>query len=268
MVWVFERFLIIDLSTNKFRSFELGMPAKINFKKSVLSHSVHLHFDRYHINKLICSSVFLSVFAIPVSYADQIQSNQNLSSSSETIGTSSEKISNTQEQLESAAIQQGVSNEKIDQLDQKIQQAQQTDQVDSVKMLEQQEKNMGVQDDFKPIQFEDLEELPAVAVDQSLANEIYKVAEDAKTDAQNFRNGVTKAPQVEVTNATQQELNEITKAPVNVDQLIQTIRADNKISVEENQSGKTLVDNTQSNSDEEKAKPGFFKSLVNKICGP
>lgn len=268
MVWVFERFLIIDLSTNKFRSFELGMPAKINFKKSVLSHSVHLHFDRYHINKLICSSVFLSVFAIPVSYADQIQSNQNLPSSSETISTSSEKISNTQEQLESAAIQQGVSNEKIDQLDQKIQQAQQTDQVDSVKMLEQQEKNMGVQDDFKPIQFEDLEELPAVAVDQSLANEIYKVAEDAKTDAQNFRNGVTKAPQVEVTNATQQELNEITQAPVNVDQLIQTIRADNKISVEENQSGKTLVDNTQSNTDEEKAKPGFFKSLVNKIRGP
>lgn len=83
-------------------------------------------------------------------YADQIQSNQNVPSSSETISTSSEKISNTQEQLESAAIQQGVPNEKIDQLDQKIQQAQQTDQVDSVKMLEQQEKNMGVQDDFKP----------------------------------------------------------------------------------------------------------------------
>ena len=102
------------------------MPAKINFKKSVLSHSVHLHFDRYHINKLICSSVFLSVFAIPVSYSDQIQSNQNLPSSSETISTSSEKISNTQEQLESAAIQQGVPNEKIDQLDQKIQQTQQT----------------------------------------------------------------------------------------------------------------------------------------------
>ena len=80
MVWVFERFLIIDLSTNKFRSFERGMPAKINFKKSVLSHSVHLHFDRYHINKLICSSVFLSIFAVPVSYAEQAQNNQNINS--------------------------------------------------------------------------------------------------------------------------------------------------------------------------------------------
>lgn len=104
-------------------------------------------------------------------------------------------------------------------------------------------------------------------MDQSLANEIYKVAEDAKTDAQNFRNGVTKAPQVEVTNATQQELNEITQAPVNVDQLIQTIRADNKISVRKINRVKPWFDNTQSNSDEEKAKPGFFKSLVNKIRG-
>lgn len=261
MVWVFERFLTVDLSTNKFRSFELGMPAKINFKKSVLSHSVHLHFDRYHINKLICSSVFLSIFAVPVSYAEQTQNNQNLTSNPV-------NITQDQEKLEAAARQEGLSNEKIDQLDEKVQQVQQTEQFDSAKMLEQQEKNIGVQDDFKPIQFDDLEELPAATVDQSMANEIYNVAEQAKVEAQNFRTGMVNTPEVEVNNATQQELTEITQAPVNVDQLIQTIRADNQISVQENESGKTLVDRNANLPEEEQPKQGFFKNLISKIRGP
>jgi translocation and assembly module TamA len=252
----------MDLSTNKFRSFERGMPAKINFKKSVLSHSVHLHFDRYHINKLICSSVFLSIFAVPVSYAEQAQNSQNINSSTV-------NITHDQEQLESAARQEGLSNEKIDQLDEKVKQAQQQpEQFDSAKMLEQQQQNIGVQDDFKPIEFEDLEDLPAVSVDQSMANEIYSVAEQAKTEAQNFRNGMSKTPEVEVSNATQQELTEITQAPVNVDQLIQTIRADNQISVQENEAGKTLVDHNANLPEEEQPKKGFFRNLVNKIRGP
>ena len=237
------------------------MPAKINFKKSVLSHSVHLHFDRYHINKLICSSVFLSIFAVPVSYAEQTQNNQNLTSNPV-------NITQDQEKLEAAARQEGLSNEKIDQLDEKVQQVQQTEQFDSAKMLEQQEKNIGVQDDFKPIQFDDLEELPAVTVDQSMANEIYNVAEQAKVEAQNFRTGMVNTPEVEVNNATQQELTEITQAPVNVDQLIQTIRADNQISVQENESGKTLVDRNANLPEEEQPKQGFFKNLISKIRGP
>ena len=49
------------------------MPVKRQFKKSVLSQSVHLHFDLYHINKLLCSSVFLSMFAVPVSYAAEVE---------------------------------------------------------------------------------------------------------------------------------------------------------------------------------------------------
>ncbi|MDR0236012.1 BamA/TamA family outer membrane protein [Acinetobacter sp.] len=237
------------------------MPAKINFKKSVLSHSVHLHFDRYHINKLICSSVFLSIFAVPVSYAEQTQNNQNLTSNPV-------NITQDQEKLEAAARQEGLSNEKIDQLDEKVQQVQQTEQFDSAKMLEQQEKNIGVQDDFKPIQFDDLEELPAATVDQSMANEIYNVAEQAKVEAQNFRTGMVNTPEVEVNNATQQELTEITQAPVNVDQLIQTIRADNQISVQENESGKTLVDRNANLPEEEQPKQGFFKNLISKIRGP
>lgn len=202
---------------------------------------------------------FLSIFAVPVSYAEQAQNSQNINSSTV-------NITHDQEQLESAARQEGLSNEKIDQLDEKVKQAQQQpEQFDSAKMLEQQQQNIGVQDDFKPIEFEDLEDLPAVSVDQSMANEIYSVAEQAKTEAQNFRNGMSKTPEVEVSNATQQELTEITQAPVNVDQLIQTIRADNQISVQENEAGKTLVDHNANLPEEEQPKKGFFRNLVNKI---
>ncbi len=239
------------------------MLAKNQFKKSVLAYSIQPHFDWYHINKMLCASVFLSIFAVPVSNAEQIQTNSNTTSPAT-------EIASTTDQLHSAAIQQGVSNEKLDQLDQKIQDAKQIDEFDSSKMLEQQQKNMGVQDDFKPIQFEDLEELPAVSIDSSLANEIYQTAEAAKAEAQNFENGVAKVPEVVVNDATQLEMSEITQAPINVDQLIQTIRADSKINVEENEVGKTLVDQTILDESEEndQKKQGFFKRLVNRVRGP
>ncbi|RZG82410.1 outer membrane protein assembly factor [Acinetobacter sp. WCHAc060033] len=239
------------------------MPAKNQFKKSVLAYSIQPHFDWYHINKMLCASVFLSIFAVPVSNAEQI------SNSSNPTEVKSE-ITHSAEQLESAALQQGVSNEKIDQLDQKIKDAQHIDQFDSTQMLQQQQQGLGVQNDFKPIQFEDLEELPAVSIDQSLANEIYQTAEAAKTEAQNFEHGVTKAPEVGVSEATQIEMSEITQAPINVDQLIQTIRADNKIDVRENASGTTLVDRNDSENveAEQEEKPGFFKRIVNRVRGP
>lgn len=236
------------------------MPAKIKFKKSVLAHCMHLHFDSYHINKLLCASVFLSVFAVPVSYAEQTSDNQKQENQPT-------QITNTQEQLESAAKQQGLPNEKIDQIDDKIEQSKAATSVDSLAMLEQQEKNVGVQDDFKPIQFDDLEDLTIAPVDQSLTNEIFQIAEEAKKEALDFRNGVTKAPEVMVSDATQQEVSEITQAPVNVDQLIQTIRADSEISVERNDAAKTLVDPTLSEKKDEE-KVGFFKGLINKVIKP
>ena len=236
------------------------MPAKIKFKKSVLAHCMHLHFDSYHINKLLCASVFLSVFAVPVSYAEQTSDNQKQENQPT-------EITNTQEQLESAAKQQGLPNEKIDQIDDKIEQSKAATSVDSLAMLEQQEKNLGVQDDFKPIQFDDLEDLTIAPVDQSLTNEIFQVAEEAKKEALDFRNGVTTAPEVLVSDATQQEVSEITQAPVNVDQLIQTIRSDSEISVERNDAAKTLVDPTLSEKKDEE-KVGFFKGLINKVIKP
>lgn len=237
------------------------MPAKIKFKKSVLAHCMHLHFDSYHINKLLCASVFLSVFAVPVSYAEPAQ--DNIKQENQTT-----EITNTQEQLESAAKQQGLPNEKIDQIDEKIEQSKAATSLDSLSMLQQQEQNLGIQDDFKPIQFDDLEDLPIAPVDQSLANEILQVAEEAKKEALDFRNGVTQAPEVVVNDATQQEVSEITQAPVNVDQLIQTIHSDSDISVEKNDTAKTLTDPTLNEAKSEEVKVGFFKGLINKVIKP
>ena len=305
------------------------MPAKIEFKKSMLAHCVHLHFDRYSINKLICTSVFLSVFATPVSHAEQISTGtfknnpsteirnidinntnikqveskkskpqyidlkntavQNAEFTNQELinqeiknqkfinkGFAGAEINNqnqpiippSEAQLENAARQQGVANEKIDELDQKLELLKNTQQFDSLQMLEQQEKNIGIQNDFKPIEFEDLEELPVATVDQSLTNEIYQVADAAKTEAHNFRNGVTKSTEVLAADATQKEVSEITQAPVNVDQLMQSIRADSQIAVEENQTAKTLQDQNLSEEKPVEEDVGFFKGLVNRVIKP
>jgi hypothetical protein len=41
--------------------------------------------------------------------------------------------------------------------------------------------------EFQPIEFDDLESLPVQTIDQSMANEIYQVAEEAKREAQAYR---------------------------------------------------------------------------------
>ncbi len=57
------------------------------------------------------------------------------------------------------------------------------------------------------IEFDDLEDLPTVQVDQGMANDIYQVAEQAKAEAQAYRSGQT--TELVVSDATQQEMAEI-----------------------------------------------------------
>ncbi len=60
--------------------------------------------------------------------------------------------------------------------------------VDSMKMLqEQQQAGTQLPMNFKPIEFEDLENLHVTPVDQNMANEIFQVAEEAKRQAQEYR---------------------------------------------------------------------------------
>lgn len=235
------------------------MLAKIKFKKSVLAHCMQHIFSTNERNKLLCASVFLSVFLAQITHsADR----------PETTETTNTVAGNTPEQLEKAAEQQGLSQVKIDKIDENVAELnQKTIAIDSVDMLQQQEQAAGQLNEFKPITFEQLEELPDNTVDLNLANEIFKVAEEAKVEAQNFRNGVAKAPEITVNDATQQEISEITQAPVNVEQLMQTIESDNKIIVQENESGKTLTDHSNEQKTEQK-EANIFKRALYRIRPP
>jgi translocation and assembly module TamA len=132
-------------------------------------------------------------------------------------------------------------------------------------MLQQQQTALKNLPEFAPIEFEDLEDLPTVQVDQGMANDIYQVAEQAKAEAQAYRSGQT--TELVLSDATQQEMAEINQAPVNVDQLMQSIQADSKISVEANTEGNTL-DFGMSAEEQIAKEPNFFKRMLYKIRPP
>ncbi|MEX7656013.1 hypothetical protein, partial [Pseudomonas aeruginosa] len=92
------------------------------------------------------------------------------------------------------------------------------------------------------IEFEDLQDIPETQVDANMANEIFKVAEEAKREAANARNGTSKVAETGVSAPTAQELAQINQAPVNVDSLMQHIQSDQQITVEANSSGRSLND--------------------------
>ena len=216
---------------------ERGMPEKTQFKKSMLARCMHHISQTHDINKILCTSVFLSVFSSPVLFAAETT---NQPPEFIQLPVNSEIEKQNKESLEEAALQQGVDVDKIKQLDEKIENLDQNGQVDSLIMLQQQEQNQIDSTVFNPIEFENLEDLPTETVDQSMANEIFRVAEEAKIEAQNFRTGVTKAPEVEMPVTTQTELAEIAQAPVDIDQLMNSIESDSKITVGANESGVSL----------------------------
>ena len=243
---------------------ERGMPEKTQFKKSMLARCMHHISQTHDINKILCTSVFLSVFSSPVLFAAETTSQPPEFIQ---LPVNSEIEKQNKESLEEAALQQGVDFDKIKQLDEKIENLDQNGQVDSLIMLQKQEQNQIDSTVFNPIEFENLEDLPTETVDQSMANEIFRVAEEAKIEAQNFRTGVTKAPEVEMPVTTQTELAEIAQAPVDIDQLMNSIESDSKITVGANESGVSL----EEQSVEAKAaleKPNFFKRIIYKIRPP
>lgn len=243
---------------------ERGMPEKIQFKKSMLARCMHHISQTHDINKLLCTSVFLSVFSSPVLYAAEPHQNSNEYIE---LPTTAKDQSENQKRLENAAVQQGVDVDKIKQIDEKIEQLKPQPEVDSVEMLQQQQSNTGNDPAFSPIEFENLEDLPVEPVDQALANEIFRVAEEAKSDAQDFRTGVTKAPEIEIPEATQAELTEISQAPVNVDDLMRSIEADRDIEITVNESNRALAESSVTPESELK-KPNIFKRIFYRIRPP
>jgi translocation and assembly module TamA len=165
-----------------------------------------------------------------------------------------------QQQLKSEAVKQDInSSEKLEKI---ANFPEKKSEPDSVQMLQQQEYALQPLDEFKPIEFEALEELPIEPVNQMMADEIFRVAEGAKNEAQHYR--AEKIPEIVVSDATQQELIEINQSPVDVDQLIASIQADSQIIVEANESGTTLPELGATVADEIE-EPNFFKRWFYKI---
>ncbi|KQE90716.1 autotransporter assembly complex protein TamA [Acinetobacter lactucae] len=231
------------------------MPSKIKFKQSTLSHSMHLILKMQGIPKLICSSLLLSVCVTP-SFAQTSSVVADSSSLNQTVSDESTEQSAQVNQQYTAPVTDVATL---------VTQAQQ--QQDSLAILQQQEQFPNQIDEFKPIALDNLEDLPEMPVDQNMANEIYRVAEEAKSEAQNFQNGTQKQSEVTVSDATQSELNQINQAPVNIDQLMQEIKSDSKIVVEANETGKTLPELTPE-VEEPPEQAGFFKRILNKVRPP
>jgi translocation and assembly module TamA len=224
------------------------MLSKLNFKKSTLTLSVNsfIAWDDQH--KRFCLSLFLTLLA-QQGFAQVAQP--------DTTVTQTE----FEQQLKSEAVKQGMgSTEEIEKIE-NFQEKQA--QPDSLQMLQQQEQAGQNFEEFKPIEFDDLEELPIEPVSQAMADEIFREAENAKNQAQQYRAG--QVTEVVVSDATQQELVEINQAPVNVDQLMSSIQDDSKIVVEANEAGRTLPEIKPADEVEE---PNFFKRWLYKIRPP
>ncbi|ESK55216.1 autotransporter assembly complex protein TamA [Acinetobacter tjernbergiae] len=227
------------------------MLSNANFKQLLLVHSMHLIFKMQSFHKLICST-FLISSCVSVVYAKE----QILDvSKNATIDMSLDQVQPPQ------LTESAVSNLKIE----TNQSSEKLIEKDSLLALKQQEQAVNQINELKPIQFQDnLENLPVITVDQSMANEIFRVAEDAKNQAQAYRENMSKTPQVLVSDTSQTELVELGKAPINIDQLMQDIQTDSKIVVEANETGRTLAAfQTQSESQAEKV--GFFRKIWNRF---
>jgi len=227
------------------------MPSKVKFKQSTLVHSMHLIFKMQGFPKLICSS-FLISSCISVACAQEqvsdLSKNETIEQPTTTVDSDSVQETTTfNTQLVNALPSSNINVQ------------------DSLDALKQQEQSVNQINELKPIQLDDnLEDLPTVTVDQNMADEIFRVAEEAKNDAKNYRDNPTKTSDVLVNDASQAELTEITKAPVNIDQLMQEIQTDSKIVVEANESGRTLPE-LQVDDDKKDEKVGFFKRIWNRL---
>ena len=225
------------------------MLSKLNFKKTTLTLSVNSILQWNNEHKRFGLSILLMLMA-QQGFAQVTQPNSTITEAE------------FQQQLKNEAIQQeGVGSRAELEKPDNIQQT--PTESDSLQMLEQQEQATQPLEEFKPIEFEDLEELPITPVNAEMANEIFRVAEEAKREAQQYRAG--QGTEVAVSDATQQELVEINQAPVNIDQLMSNIEADSQIVVEANAAGKTLPELAPTDEIEE---PNFFKRWLYKIRPP
>lgn len=219
------------------------MPTQIQFRKSVITYHLHKIIDANNVNKYLCLSVFLSLFVAPNLYAQsavEATSAVDLQESSEVNTPSGNNV----------AIPLAVP--EVD--------------VDSVVLLQQQIQESKTKP-LKPLAFEDLEDLPVNTVDQNMANEIYQAAEEAKQQAHDFKQSGQINNLPEIAQSTEQEYQEIKRAPVDIEQLMRNIDADKEIVVKARENGNLFLD-TEKKEPEVQEKPGFIKRVVQRIRPP
>ena len=230
------------------------MPAKKKFKKTMLNRSMGPLIPQ-HSGMRLCMSIFFMML-----------SHQSMAQTEQPETPVAISQAEMVDELSKEAIRQGVVTSETEATD-KIEEALEPEvSVDSMLMLEQQQNAGSALDVFTPIEFDDLEELPVQTIDQSMADEIYRVAEQAKQEAQNYRNSQTS--ETVVADISQQELLEINQAPVNVDQLMQSIQADSQIIVQRNEAGLTLPEVPGQLVAEDDKRPNLLKRLFYKIRPP
>jgi translocation and assembly module TamA len=248
-----QRFEVISpVKNDKLKiSLEFYMPSKANFKQLPLVHSMHLIFKMQSFPKLICSTFLISSCISVACAQEQLTDTSNNKTLAQSLDPTKpeEKAADTSVAL-SGSVNQLVSSQP---------------QQDSVLALKQQEQSVNQINELKPIQLDDnLENLPVIPVDQAMTNEIFRVAEDAKNEAQIYRDSLSKSPELIVNDISQPELLEITKAPVDINQLIQEIQTDSKIVVEANAAGRTLPE-FQNQNEQQTEKVGFFRKIWNRF---
>ncbi len=221
------------------------MLVKNKFRKSTLAYDMQCIFHTNDINKYLVFGIFLSAFVAPISFAQ----------------TTAEVATQPSQSLSTpVAIELPV----IDPVVAPSDPAKISNDTDSMQLLQEQSPpNPKIQ--FKPIEFEDLEDLAISPVDQSMANEIYAAADEAKKEAELARKESTRIPEQVVKDSTVQEITEMTRAPVDIDQLMNSIQADSKIVVEANSAGRTLNNLVQDESEEPVKKLNFLQRIVNKV---
>ena len=230
------------------------MPAKINFKKTMLHLSMSHIVHRHHSNKRLWMSIFLTLLA-----QQGMAAENPVKPADAALAELAEEL-----QRDDAVQQQQLAMPKAAEKMPALPALEQGP--DSMQMLQQQENAEAPIEAFKPIEFEELDDLPLAPIDQNMANEILQVAEEAKREAQNYR--ASQNTESAVADMTQQELAQINQAPVNVDQLMQSIRADSEIAVSSNENAGTRDDPFAAALPLSDKEPGLLTRLWYKVRPP
>lgn len=250
-------------------SLEWVMSAQIKFRKSVLAYNVQRVSQSNDSNKYLCFSILFSVFVSPCVMAqDAVATVETTPATTQVIPlpqmSPSTIDSSPQNTAQPVAEQSQPAAQPVASAQAVVEASDSTVAVDSVALLQQQSQ-AGQMAPFKPIQFEDLEDMPISVIDESMANEIYQIAEEAKQQTQHLQQNSNHATDLAVTESSAQEISEISRAPVDVDQLMNSIQADRKIVVEANAAGVTLADPSFEQPAADDKDLNFFQRALKKI---